>query len=183
MKHPLQPRQAEPRPAFAGRPTSARLPEFEALNQAHRAALQMLQSLKQLVAQLQNQGLDEQSRQSARAIVAFFNGPGRHHHEEEEREVFPGLLASTDLELVAHVHRLQQDHGWLEADWHELQPHVQAVVEGYNGYDLPLLEAALPVFEALYLDHIALEETVVYPAAMRQKLALINGQSGRSVAP
>ena len=180
MNQSTSPRAAAPRPKLSTRPSRAKLPEFEALNQDHRAALQMLQSFKELVAELQDQGLDEQSRQCAREIVAFFSGPGRHHHEDEEKTVFPGLLASKDPELIAHVHRLQQDHGWLEADWHELQPHVQSVAEGYNGYDLPLLVTALPVFEALYLDHIALEETVVYPAAMRQKQALIDGQGGKA---
>lgn len=166
------------RPALGGRPITSRWPEFESLDQAHRAALQMLESFRQLVARLEEQGLDEPARQSAREILTFFDGPGRHHHEEEESKVFPGLLASTDMELVSHVHRLQQDHGWLEQDWFELQPHVLAVAQGYNGYDLPLLVAALPVFDALYRDHIALEETVVYPAAKRQKAALHESPGG-----
>ncbi len=170
-----------PRPQLSGRPRTAQIPEFEALDQTHVAALKMLQAFKQLVARLQDQGLDDAARQSAREIVAFFQGPGRHHHEDEEAHVFPGLLASSDVELIAHVHRLQQDHGWLQEDWYELEPHVQAVCDGYNGYDLPLLEAALPVFEALYRDHIALEETIVYPAAKRQKLALLDGRSGQPV--
>jgi hemerythrin-like domain-containing protein len=170
------------RPSFAARAgTSTRLPEFEAMDHAHRAALAMLEAFKHLVRHLDEQGLDGHARQTAREILAFFNGPGRSHHADEEKHVFPGLLASSDVELVAQVRRLQQDHGWLEQDWHELEPHVRAVADGYNGYDLPLLVAALPVFEALYRDHIALEETRVYPAAKRQKLALIEGRSGQAV--
>lgn len=176
MKKPI-----DPRPARAERARSAQLPEFQALDQAHVAALQMLQSFHQLVTHLQDQGLDDAARRSAREILSFFQGPGRHHHEDEESLVFPGLLASSDQELIAHVHRLQQDHGWLQEDWYELEPHVQAVCDGYNGYDLPLLATALPVFEALYKDHIALEESVVYPAAKRQKLALRDGRSGQPV--
>jgi hemerythrin-like domain-containing protein len=160
------------RPLLGQRLTNSQWPEFESLDTAHRAALQMLESFKQLVARLEDQGLDEAARQSAREILTFFDGPGRNHHQEEETKVFPGLLASSDLELAGHVRRLQQDHHWLEQDWFELQPHVLAVAQGYNGYDLPMLMAALPVFEALYRDHIALEETVVYPAARRQKQAL-----------
>ncbi len=170
------------RPSFAARAGApTRLPEFEALDQAHRAALAMLGSFQHLVQHLQSQGLDGHARQSAREILAFFNGPGRSHHADEEQHVFPGLLASSDVELVAQVRRLQQDHGWLEEDWRELEPHVRAVADGYNGFDLPLLTAALPVFEALYRDHIALEETRVYPAARRQKLALIEGRNGQAV--
>ncbi|MEY3294606.1 MAG: hypothetical protein RLZZ451_654, partial [Pseudomonadota bacterium] len=43
--------------------------------------------------------------------------------------------------------------------------------QGYNAYQLALLQAALPVFEALVMDHMALEETVVYPAARRLRAA------------
>jgi hemerythrin-like domain-containing protein len=141
----------------------------------------MLDAFQQLVTQLENQGLDEPVRQSARDILAFFNGPGRTHHADEETHIFPGLLASSDQDLVAAVKRLQQDHGWLEEDWDELRPHVLAIADGYNGYDLPLLTAALPIFQALYLEHIHLEESRAYPAAKRQKLALLEGRSGLSV--
>ena len=63
-----------------------------------------------------------------------------------KQHVFPSLLTSGDAVLVQHVHRLQQDHGWLEEDWLELQPQLRAVVEGYNWYDLDFLRAAVPVF-------------------------------------
>lgn len=171
-----------PRPSFAARASHARLPEFEVLDQAHKAALAMLGAFQRLVARLENEGLDDTARQSARDILAFFNGPGRSHHADEEKHVFPGLLASSDQELVHDVRRLQQDHGWLEEDWDELRPHVLAVADGYNGYDLPLLSAALPIFHALYLEHIHLEESRVYPAARRQKLALLEGRSGQPVS-
>ena len=171
-----------PRPSFASRTGHAKLPEFEVMDHAHKAALNMLEAFQQLVTRLENQGLDDAARQSARDILTFFNGPGRTHHADEETHVFPGLLASSDLDLVADVKRLQQDHGWLEEDWDELRPHILAIVDGYNGYDLPLLSAALPIFLALYLEHIHLEETRVYPAAKRQKLALLEGRNGQPVS-
>lgn len=167
------------RPARSSRPLSPRSAEFKSLDQAHQAALQMLLAFQTLVKRLDNEGLDAEAKKSAQAVLDFFDGPGRHHHEEEESKVFPGLLASSDAELAGHVRRLQQDHGWLEQDWSELRPHVQAAAEGYNGYDLPMLMAALPVFDALYRDHIALEETVVYPAAKRQLSALHKHSGGK----
>ncbi len=169
------------RPPFAARTNSPRLPEFEVMDQAHKAVLVMLDAFQQLVTRLNDQGLDGPARQSARDILAFFNGPGRSHHADEETHVFPGLLAGSDQDLVHDVRRLQQDHGWLEEDWDELRPHVLAIADGYNGYDLPLLTAALPIFRALYLEHIHLEESRVYPAAKRQKLALLQGRSGQPV--
>ncbi len=167
------------RPDRQDRPTEALLPEFESLDNAHRAALLMLAAFDRLLARLDDKGLDDVARQSAREIMAFFSGPGSHHHADEERHVFPGLLASKDAELIQHVRRLQQDHGWLEEDWRELQPQIEAIANGYNWYDLAMLKLALPVFNALYRDHIALEESLIYPAAKRQREALLTGRSGR----
>jgi hemerythrin-like domain-containing protein len=160
------------RPARSARPTKPSQPGFESLDEAHRAALRMLENFKVLLAQLDGGGLDDAAQQSAQGIMAFFNGPGRDHHAQEEQFVFPGLLASGDPVLAGHVRRLVQDHGWIEEDWRELSPQVEAIAAGYNWYDMGMLTAALPVFTALYQDHIALEETVVYPAARQQQDAL-----------
>ena len=162
------------RPALGSRPARPARPEaqgFDALDQAHRAALVMLARFNELVHRLDDQGLDVEASALAAEVLGYFDGPGATHHADEERLVFPELESFGDAELSAHVRRLQQDHHWIEADWRELSPHVRAVAEGYNGYELPLLLAALPVFEALLLDHMALEERVVYPAAKRARAA------------
>jgi hemerythrin-like domain-containing protein len=69
------------------------------------------------------------------------------------------------------VRRLQQDHGWLEEDWLELAPQLEAVANGYNWYDLAMLQHALPIFTELYREHIALEESLIYPEAKRRRAA------------
>ena len=166
----------QPRPTREPAPA---LPSFDRLDRAHRAALEMLQTFEQLLTQLENQGLDAQTQQSARAVLAFFDGPGRNHHADEESLVFPTLLASGPEDLIRHVHRLQQDHGWIEEDWRALAPQVEAIASGYNWYDLAMLRAALPIFAELYHEHIALEESLVYPAARRQQQALTEGQTQR----
>lgn len=148
------------------------LPGFESLDRAHRDVLKVLEDFERLLAHVDENGPDTLARESARHIQAFFGGPARQHHAEEEARVFPGLLASGDAELVQHVQRLQQDHGWLEEDWIELSTQIEAIANGYNWYDLNTLRHALPVFTDLYREHIALEETVVYPAAKRVAAAL-----------
>jgi hemerythrin-like domain-containing protein len=160
-------RTSNPRPALQERPARSAAAGFKALDAAHAAAADMLVQFRGFVQALSDGGVDATAQRSATEVLAYFQGPGRHHHDDEERLVFPALLNSGDPTLVAQVRRLQQDHHWLDQDWRELEPHVRAVAEGYNGYDLPFLEAALPVFEALYQDHIALEENEVYPAARR----------------
>jgi hemerythrin-like domain-containing protein len=178
----MKPATIAARPERQTRPTAAALPEFESLDHAHRAAMQMLAAFDRLLKHLDDKGLDEVARTSARDIVAYFDGPGRHHHADEEKHVFPGLLAGNDIELIQHVRRLQQDHGWLEEDWRELHPQIEAIAGGYNWYDLAMLRAALPVFTALYHDHIALEESLIYPAARRHREALMAAQACRAVS-
>ncbi len=153
---------------------------FEALDQTHRDVLDVLARFAMLLAHVDDNGPDATARRSAAEIRAFFEGRARQHHADEERLVFPSLLASDDAELVHHVRRLQQDHGWLEEDWLELAPQIEAIEHGYNWYDLGLLRHALPVFEALYREHITLEEAVVYPAARRHQAALAAGAVART---
>lgn len=154
--------------ARPARPPAPPLPGFESLDRAHREVLKVLEDFERLLAHVDENGPDSVARASAKHIQEFFSGPAMAHHAEEERLIFPGLLASGDAELVQHVQRLQQDHGWLEEDWIEMSTQIEAIANGYNWYDLNTLRHALPVFANLYREHIALEESLVYPAARRQ---------------
>ncbi|MBI5717579.1 MAG: hemerythrin domain-containing protein [Burkholderiales bacterium] len=150
------------------RPAAPPMPGFESLDRDHREMLKVLDDFESLLAHVGENGPDSVAKASAKHIQQFFSGAARQHHAEEERLIFPGLLASGDAELVQHVKRLQQDHGWLEEDWIELSTQIEAIANGYSWYDLNSLQHALPVFSALYREHIALEESIVYPAARRQ---------------
>jgi len=159
-------------PRTKSRPSRAAvppLPLFESLDQTHRQVMEVLGQLTQLIEQVDATGIDDRASLLARQICRFFDGTARAHHMAEEQYVFPSLLASGDAELVQHVLRLQQDHGWLEEDWLELGPHLQAVAEGQGWYDLDVMRSAIPVFTALYRDHISLEENIVYPASRRSQ--------------
>jgi len=138
-----------------------------ALDNTHRRMLVVLQDLAGLLDHLENQGVDTVARETAKAICQFFNEHARQHHADEENLIFPDLLRKGDAELVQHVQRLQQDHGWLEEDWIELSTQLQAVSEGYSWYNLDELRHSVSVFAALYNDHIGLEESLVYPEARR----------------
>ena len=148
------------------------LPPFEALDRTHRQVLEILQQFDQLLDHIDDNGPDEVARASATEIMAFFGDHARQHHADEERLVFPTLLNSNDPELVHHVKRLQQDHGWLEEDWLELAPQLEGIAQGFNWYDLAMLRNALPIFTALYQEHIGLEESLVYPEAKRRQALL-----------
>jgi hemerythrin-like domain-containing protein len=168
---------ARRRPA---RPPVSPLPPFEELDRTHHQVLVVLKQFDRLLAHIDENGADSVARASAAEIIDFFAGHARQHHADEEAHVFPPLLRSDDANLVQQVQRLQQDHGWLEEDWRELSPQIEAIAQGYNWYDLAMLRQALPVFTALYEEHIALEESLIYPAAKRHQAALSAGAQARS---
>lgn len=138
---------------------------FEALNACHQQIQQHLAKLAALARHLEVQGLDHDAQQLAGDIEAFFSGTSRQHHEDEEKTVFPPLLASANAELVAAVRTLQQDHGWIEANWLELSPQLQAIASGNSWFEPAEFQHNADVFIELYQGHIALEEALAYPEA------------------
>jgi hemerythrin-like domain-containing protein len=115
-------------------------------------------------------------------VVRFFSTTARQHHEDEERHVFPKALAGSDAEIVQAVLRLQEDHSWLEEDWLELSPHLNALAAGHSLWDQDFLRDGTEVFVALSHDHMALEESCVYPQARARLQAGERHEMGREMA-
>lgn len=138
---------------------------FAVLDACHRRVLARIAELSALVAAIEAGEITPAMRASAAAIAQFLGEDARRHHEDEELHVFPPLLASDDAGLVQNVLRLRQDHGWLEQDWLELAPHVQALATGYGTCDIDELRQGTAILADLYREHIELEESIVYPAA------------------
>jgi len=136
----------------------------------------------QLVALLEVEGDSDRVREMAGDVVKFFSTTARQHHEDEERHVFPKALVGSDAEIVQAVLRLQQDHNWLEEDWMELSPHLRALAAGHSLWDLAFLREATEVFTALSHDHMALEESCVYPQARARLKAGERHEMGREMA-
>ena len=155
---------------------------FEVLDGCHRQTLEALETLSTLLLHLESGTLDPIARTLARRIVQHFGTVSRQHHEDEERHVFPVLARSADPTVVEAVLRLQQDHDWLEEDWMELSPQIDAIACGHPWYDLDVLREAAAVFTALSQDHIALEEALIYPEARARLLPGERRAMGREMA-
>jgi len=155
---------------------------FEVLDQCHRDTLVALDSLNELVANLRDEGDSGRVRAMAADVVKFFDTTSRQHHEDEERHVFPKALAAGDPAIVQSVLRLQQDHGWLEEDWLEISSHLKALAAGQSMWDLDFLREACEVFTALLHDHMALEESCIYPQARARLQAGERHEMGREMA-
>jgi hemerythrin-like domain-containing protein len=155
---------------------------FEILDDTHRQMLLQLDTLAALVKHLDSKGDDEQARAMASQVVKFFSSTARQHHEDEERHVFPKLVASSDPEMVQAVLRLQQDHHWLEEDWMELSAHLEALAAGHTWWDAALLREGSEIFIALLQDHMALEESYIYPEARARMPQGERKEMGREMA-
>lgn len=138
---------------------------FVVLDDCHRRMLATVGLLEALAARLGRGELDADDRAALATAVDFLATEVAEHHRNEERFVFPLLAASKDQAVVVAVLRLRQDHGWLEEDWRELAPQLQALAAGYSGWDPDTLRSGVALYAALLRDHIALEETLVYPQA------------------
>lgn len=147
-------------------------PDFKALDDCHQRIAEHLDRLGALMDHLDSAGVDTHARKEAAAIESFFSSTSQRHHLDEETKVFPQLLASSDVDLVATVRMLQQDHGWIEEDWLAIAPQLRAIANGYNWYDPAELRHALQVFLDLCREHIALEESLIYPEAKAQAAKL-----------
>lgn len=165
------------------RPLVARSDAFDVLDACHRRMLAATARLERLAALLGDgsERHDPVARHEAGEIAEFFGVTVRRHHEDEERHVFPPLTRSGDAQVVATLARLQQDHGWLEEDWLELEPHLQAVATGYGHCDVDVVRQGIPVFAALLREHIALEEALIYPAARTSIGVLDRAAMGREM--
>lgn len=152
-------------PTLRANGVDAELALFECLDEFHQQITQRLAVLKQLVDALGPEGASAEQRAQALDLANWFGVEARQHHLDEERHIFPALLTSADPELAQHTLRLIQDHGWIEADWVEVSPVLRAIAEGQGWVNVESLRASVEVLCQLYLDHIALEESLAYPEA------------------
>lgn len=163
------------------KPTDSAQSGFDVLDVCHRQTVIALGRLAALMTRLANQGADDEARTLAREIVRHFSTTSRDHHLDEERHVFPTLLVTGDTETVQAVQRLQQDHSWLEEDWSELSPMLEAIAGGQSWVDLDVLREGVEVFTSLSHEHIALEESLIYPQARAQLGPAAQATMGREM--
>jgi hemerythrin-like domain-containing protein len=159
-----------------------RLAGLDVLDLCHRQMLFSLGKLSALVARLGALGADAEARAMAQEIDVFFSTTVRQHHEDEERHVFPRMAAAGDPQVMRTILKLQTDHDWLEEDWMTLSPHLATLAAGRPWSDLDALRDASAGFTALLHDHIALEESCIYPEVRARLGAAESSEMGREMA-
>jgi len=136
------------------------------------------EKLRSLAARVKDKGCDDETRQTAAALMRYFETAARFHHEDEEEDLLPRMMAAATIGRGSRLTRLVADiateHREMDKIWVELRAGLQEISAGEN---LPLDVLVVDRFVKLYASHITVEETNVYPLAemllSREDLELI----------
>lgn len=172
---------------------SAALPGFHApaagfdqphalLLACHERVQRTLDLLQRLVAHIDTSGHGASSRSAAQDVLRYFNIAAPLHHQDEELHLFPALLHLQNPALTDAVQRLQRDHQSMEALWRAIAPVLEswALADCSAAIDAKQRDD-IAAFCRLYPDHIALEESLVFPAAFAALDATATAQAGREM--
>lgn len=153
---------------------------FEMLLACHQRVERMLALLERLAQHLLQRGADADAQQAATDLMRYFDLAGPAHHEDEERHLFPALQASGDATLQGLVLGLQSDHQAMTARWQAVRNDLLTVQAGALPHALAASRWA--AFADLYRRHVALEESLAYPAAQPMLDELQRRDMGREMA-
>jgi hemerythrin-like domain-containing protein len=150
----------------------------EMLRACHERIAMQCATLEKLAAHLPLHGPDAQAQQAARNIMRYFDLAGPNHHADEEQDLFPMLIEVSERlssPLAERIASLLDEHRSLEAAWAQLRAVLADIADG----KARLLELVwIDGFVGAYRDHIAREESQIFPLAEayldRQQLAKLS---------
>jgi len=155
----------DPFPGF-GSPAVGFEQPYEMLEACHERVQRSLDLLGRLVAYVDENGHDAQTRSAAADVLRYFDIAAPLHHADEEVHVFPLLLALDDAPLRDAVHRLQADHLRMGELWSTVRQSLLRWCElGCTEKLDDTTREAIRRFRAMYDDHLVAEEGLVFPAA------------------
>lgn len=137
---------------------------LEIIRHEHRALSAMLRSLSMLVALSRRRGTLPDFALLRAMLFYIDEFPERLHHPKESELLFPRLLDKAP-HLADVVARLNRDHALGPAAIRELQ-HALLAFEVMGEARRAEFEAELRRFIADYLEHMAIEEIELLPAAL-----------------
>lgn len=172
---------ATPFPGF-GSPAVGFEQPYEMLEACHERVQRSLDLLGRLVAYVDEKGHDAQTRSAAVDVLRYFDIAAPLHHADEEVHVFPLLLAQDDDVLCAAVRQLQSDHLRMGALWSTVRQTLLRWREP-DCTEKPddTTREAIRRFRAMYDDHLATEEGMVFPAARARMNDIALGDMSRQM--
>jgi hemerythrin-like domain-containing protein len=152
---------------------------LDVLEACHDRIARQCDTLEKLLAHVPTHGADDQARQAAHAVKAYFDTPAVHHHDDEERNLFPLLELAGAPGACDLVETLTLEHDELALLWRQLRPDLQQIEQGMA---ILLDEGLVRRFIALYRSHLEFENTQVLPLARQLLGSAEMERLGRAMA-
>ncbi|WP_395008900.1 hemerythrin domain-containing protein [Undibacterium sp.] len=138
------------------------------LKHCHDRIRKQLTTLEKLLPHLQSHGADTEAQQAAQAVLKYFQNAAPLHHEDEEIDLLPELQRTAqgaDAELLAvRLSTILQQHQEMATLWQGIESQLSLIA---NGSSAKLNDSDVAAFQALYQEHMQIEETQIAPMAMR----------------
>ena len=141
---------------------------LETLANCHQRGARQCASLRDLLPHLAARGADEDARETAAAVLRYFDKAARDHYADEEVDLFPALLEATAAAdarcLRATIEGLIAEHRSMESAWARVRAELAGVATGAS------VQLSPPGVEALisqYEQHMKREDEELMPLAAR----------------
>ena len=147
-------------------------PEFDqplaVLKHCHDRIRKQVATLGKLIPHLAEHGADQQAQQAANAVLRYFQMAAPLHHEDEEIDLLPTLKKVAQNEDAALLEtllpKILEQHETMANMWATLEVALSQIAKGENA---DLKEQDVNAFEAIYQEHMQIEETQIAPMAKR----------------
>jgi pyridoxamine 5'-phosphate oxidase len=138
------------------------------LKHCHDRIRKQLATLEKLLPHLQSHGADDEAQKAVQAVLKYFQNAAPLHHEDEEIDLLPELQRTAqgaDAELLAvRLSTILQQHQEMATLWQTIESQLSLIA---NGSSAKLSDSDVAAFQALYQEHMQIEETQIAPMAMR----------------
>lgn len=140
------------------------------LSDCHRRIERFLSALIDVSASQQGAQLGASGREVLLRATEYFRVAAPRHTQDEEESLFPQLRASNDPRIpaaLALLERLEADHESAERNHSEVDALVARWLEAgaLDAHAAQHLHNLLTELQAIYRDHIALEDAHIFPLA------------------
>jgi iron-sulfur cluster repair protein YtfE (RIC family) len=140
------------------------------LQDCHRRIEHFLGIFSRVAGDARARLLTPEEQTAIQAALHYFRTSGPRHNADEEQSLFPRIRNGADLDVLAHIEKLEAQH------------HEAAYLHGTIGHlfsawtsngtlpkkDGAALLSAIGTLQHLYAGHIQVEETIVFPYAKRR---------------
>jgi Hemerythrin HHE cation binding domain len=121
---------------------------------SHDDLLHAVGQLDRLLDELEQDGVDEAGRSSARALVARLDELLDTRFGDRERRLLAQLHRDADAGMRQATDTLRVDQEWITGNWRELRPMLDSIARSYCWADIDALRSAAELFTALVRDHV-----------------------------